>query len=140
MTFVAVRVTRTVPGIVGMLTDGRLRLIAVSGFSPRLAMLAAVSSKTIWASPALLRSTRPEPMSNGSAAVFRSSLTTFVVAVVMIADLMSPGVHVMCCALRRMAAPAMCGDDIDVPAMAWKYWPLGPEAMSAGVGVLPART
>ena len=33
----------------------------------------------------------------------------------------------------------MCGDDIEVPAMARKYWPGGPPAGSSGVGVWPAR-
>src|SRR3954451_20601950 len=35
--------------------------------------------------------------------------------------------------------PAECGDDIDVPAIAWYSSPAGPLAGSIGVGVLPAR-
>ena len=31
------------------------------------------------------------------------------------------------------------GDDIEVPAIAWKYSPGGPAETSMGVGVLPAR-
>ena len=55
------------------------------------------------------------------------------------ADLIWPGVQVGCSAFTRMAEPAMCGEDIEVPAIAWKYWPGGPPATSSGVGVLPAR-
>src|SRR6266700_4139605 len=40
-----------------------------------------------------------------------------------------------------VAAPAACGDDIEVPAITWKRLPGGPRTGSAGfgVGVLPAR-
>ena len=49
----------------------------------------------------------------------RSSLTTLVLAVVIMADLMAPGVQSGCSAFSSSAEPAMCGDDIEVPAMAW---------------------
>ena len=82
-------------------------------------------------------------MSNGSAGVTRSSLTTSVMAVVIIADLICPGVQSGCRAASRMAEPAMCGDDIDVPAIAWKNSPGGlpPSTGSGagGVGEAPAR-
>ncbi len=78
-------------------------------------------------------------MSKGSAGVASSSFTTSVVAVVMRADLTCPGVQSSWAAYRSSAAPATCGDDIEVPAMAWKYSPGGPPAISSGVGVLPAR-
>ena len=58
-------------------------------------------------------------MSNGSAGVVRSSLTTLVSADVIRADLICPGDQVGCVARRRIAAPATCGDDIEVPAIAW---------------------
>ena len=38
-----------------------------------------------------------------------------------------------------MAAPALCGDDIEVPAIAWKYSPGGPSMTLSGTGVWPAR-
>src|SRR5690349_18845515 len=84
-------------------------------------------------------SIRPAPMSSGSAGVVSSSLTTLVFADVMSADLTWPGVQNGWTALTRIAAPATCGADIDVPAIAWKYSPGGPASMASGVGVLPAR-
>ena len=63
---------------------------------------------------------RPPPMSNGSAGVVRSSFTTLVVAVVSSADLMAAGDQSGWSAFRSSAEPATWGDDIDVPAMAWK--------------------
>src|SRR4029453_2723079 len=57
----------------------------------------------------------------------------------MSADLICPGVKPGFSAFSRIAEPAMCGDDIEVPAMAWKYSPGGPRLGTAGVGVCPAR-
>ena len=85
------------------------------------------------------RSTRPDPKSNGSAGVAPSSLTTSWMAVVISADLIWPGDHSGRSAAIRAADPAMCGDDIDVPAIAWKYSPGGPSVLASGVGVWPAR-
>ena len=128
------------PGIVGALIDGVLTSSAVIGLLPSVAIRSAVSSNTIGASPALLRSTRPPPKSNGSAGVTRSSLTTSVIAVVISADLIAPGVQSGWSAFSRIADPAMCGDDIEVPAMAWKYSPGGPPGPRLRrTGVLPAR-
>ncbi len=138
-TFVAVRVTVMLPGIFGRLIDGRLRLIAVAGFAPSAPRLAPDSSNTMGASAASCRSTRPAPMPNGSAAVVRSSLRRLVTDVVISADLIAPGVQLGRRALSRMADPAMAGAAIEVPAMAWKYWPAGPPATTSGVGVFPAR-
>jgi hypothetical protein len=42
--------------------------------------------------------------------------------------------------LEQDAEPAAWGDDIEVPAMAWKSSPGGPPGTSSGVGVLPAST
>jgi hypothetical protein len=78
-------------------------------------------------------------MSNASAGVFRSSLTTLVVAVVISADRIRPGLQSGCRALSQAAPPATCGDDIDVPAIAWNRSPGGPPAGDSGVGVCPAR-
>ena len=122
------------PGIVGALIDGVLTSSAVIGLLPSVAIRSAVSSNTIGASPALFRSTRPAPKSNGSAGVTRSSLTTSVIAVVISADLIAPGVQSGWSAFSRIAEPAACGDDIEVPAMAWKYSPGGPPATSSRNG------
>ena len=84
-------------------------------------------------------SMRPAPMSNGSALVVSSSLSTSVIDVVIRADLIWPGVQVGCAAFIRIAAPATCGEDIEVPAIAMKYSPAGPPVMLSGVGVWPAR-
>src|SRR5690242_3520674 len=101
----------------GAFTDGRLSWTACTGSLPSAAIRAAVSSNVRPGFAARLTWTRPEPMSNGSAGVVRFSLTTLVVAVVMIADLIWPGVQVGCRAFSRMAEPAMCGDAMEVPAM-----------------------
>ena len=85
---------------------GRRRGRRSSRRSRRTSSFVALASAT---------SIRPAPKSNGSAGVVRSSLTTSVVAVVIRADLIWPGVHDGCLAISRMAAPATCGDDIDVP-------------------------
>src|SRR4051794_34357993 len=103
----------------GTFTDGRLTLIAVTGSLPSDAIRTADSSNTTGAAPATLRSTRPAPKSNGSAGVVRSSLTTLVTDVVISADLIAPGVQSGCSDCSRIAEPAMCGDDIEVPAIAW---------------------
>src|SRR5262249_45942628 len=60
---------------------------------------------------------------------------------VIMADLTWPGVQVGCAANTSAATPVACGADIDVPAMAWKFSPGGPEATSeaAGRAELPAR-
>ncbi len=58
-------------------------------------------------------------MSNGSAGVTPSSLTTACVDDVISADLIMPGVQSGCAALTRADMPAECGLDIDVPAIAW---------------------
>ena len=120
LTLVTVRCTVTVPGIVGTSTDGRFRPTASVGDADMAAKRSAVSSNDSEASPALVRSMRPPPMSNGSAGVVRSSLTTLVVAVVSSAVLMAAGVQSGWSAFSRRAEPATCGDDIEVPAMAWK--------------------
>jgi hypothetical protein len=59
-----------------------------------------------------------------------------VVAVVIRADRTWPGVHPGCSASMRMPEPATWGDDIEVPAMAWKYSPGGPSTIDSGAGVL----
>src|SRR3990172_8901573 len=82
-------------------------------------------------------STRPPPMSNGSAAVAWSSLrrgwvslppSGDVNAVLMSADLTLSGVHVGLAARTRAAAPAACGLDIEGPWMTlYSAVPAGPE-------------
>src|SRR6188472_57989 len=126
VTFLTTRSVLILPGMTGASIEGMLRWMAVSGLSPRAAKSAADSSNVSGAAAACATSMRPEPKSNGSAGVVRSSLTTSVVAVVIRADLIWPGVHVGWAALRSRPEPATCGDDIEVPAMAWKYWPGGP--------------
>ena len=58
-------------------------------------------------------------MSNASAGVTPSSLTTLCTDEVISADLISAGVQVGCAALTSAEAPAECGLDIEVPAIAW---------------------
>ena len=118
MTFFATRVVVSEPGRIGAFTDGRLASTAFNGLASMAARLSAVSSKVRPGLPAAPRLIRPAPMSNGSAGVARSCLTTDVVAVVIRADLIWPGVQSGCRALSSTAEPAMCGDDIEVPAMA----------------------
>src|SRR5262245_52046881 len=126
--------------MIGAFTEGRLRWTELIGSLPSTAMFAAVSSSTRPGLLALVRSMRPAPSSDGSAGVVRSSLTTEVLAVSISADLIWAGVQLGWADLSSTAAPALCGEDIDVPAMAWKYSPGGPDATASGVGVLPART
>ena len=119
VTFLTVRPVVIRPGMVGALIDGMLRSIALIGSPLRDANLAAVSEIVSGALLARPTSIRPAPMSNGSAGVVRSSLTTVVLAWVIMADLIWPGPQPGCSALSRIAAPAMCGDAIEVPAIAW---------------------
>src|SRR5262249_57988303 len=86
-----------------------------------------------------VRLSRPEPMSYGSAGVTPSCLTTVVLALVISADLIWPGDQSGCSALSSAPAPATCGDDMDVPVIAWKSSPGGPPSTKAGFGVVPAR-
>ena len=58
-------------------------------------------------------------MSNASAGVTPSSLTTAWIDEVISADLISAGDQVGCAALTSADAPAECGLDIEVPAIAW---------------------
>src|SRR3954451_19753116 len=83
----------------------------------------------------------PAPSLNGSAGVTPSGLNTSWIDEVIMADFTCPGVHVGCAANTSAATPVAWGADIDVPAMAWKFSPGGPEATEpgAGSGVLPAR-
>ena len=119
VTFVTVRLVVTRPGIVGALIDGMLRSIVCSGSPVSAAKLVAVSEIVSGARIAGPTATRPAPMSNGSAGVVSSSLTTAVVDRVIMADLIWPGSQPGCSALSRIATPAMCGEDIEVPAIAW---------------------
>ena len=48
-----------------------------------------------------------------------SSLTTSWTALVISADLIWPGVQLGWAALMSNAVPEACGEDIEVPAMAW---------------------
>ena len=61
-----------------------------------------------------------EELSDLGLDVRRGGSTTSVVAVVIRADLICPGVQSGCRATRSAADPATCGEDIDVPAIAWK--------------------
>ena len=66
-------------------------------------------------------------------------LTTSVVAVVISAERTCPGVQSGCRSASSAAAPATCGDDIDVPAMAWKKLPGGPPPTPSGDGRVPGQ-
>src|SRR5580765_7109268 len=81
-------------------------------------------------------------MSNASAGVTPSSLTTVCTDEVISADLTSAGVQFGCDALTSAETPAACGLDIEVPAIAWKRFPGGPlsAVVWSGCGVMPAST
>ncbi len=81
-------------------------------------------------------STWPAPMSNGSAGVSPSSLTTSWRAVVIRADFTADGDQSGWAWSSRAIRPATCGADIEVPEIDWNSCPGRP---SSGVGVLPAR-
>ena len=94
VTLVAVRVVVSRPGMTGALIDGRLRCDGVDRVVAQARTCAAASRRTSGRGCRRpCRSTRPAPMSNGSAGVVRSSLTTSVIAVVISADLIWPGVQ-----------------------------------------------
>src|SRR3954449_4731503 len=81
-------------------------------------------------------------MSNASAGVTPSSLTTVCTDEVISADLISAGVQVGCAALTSAETPAECGLDIEVPAIAMNRFPGGPlsAVVWSGCGVVPANT
>ena len=72
-------------------------------------------------------------MANGSAGVTRSLSTTSWRAVVISAERAAAGDHSGCACLSRAKTPAMCGLDIEVPAIAWNSSP------PLAYGELPAR-
>ena len=119
LTFTSRRAVEIWPGMVGALIDGMLRSIAFTGLAVWVAIAAPVSEIVSGAWAARPTSIRPAPMSKGSACVRSSSFSTRVIAEVIIADLICPGLQLGWSALSRMAAPAMCGADIEVPAIAW---------------------
>ena len=139
VTLVAVRVVVTEPGIRGALTDAMLASMAGNVPDPTSMKSAAGVSKVRAASAARSIRRRPEPLSNGSAGVARSSLVMAVVAVVLSADRTCPGVQSGWRSISSAAAPATWGDAIEVPAMAMYRLPGGPRAGSSGTGVFPAR-
>ncbi len=59
--------------------------------------------------------TRPLPRANGPASVTPSSSSTPWVAAIASADLISGTLQLGCNWRTRPAAPAWCGDDIEVP-------------------------
>src|SRR6478752_1992187 len=81
-------------------------------------------------------------MSNASAGVTPSSLTTVWTDDVISADLIIAGVHVGWAALTSAETPAECGLDIDVPAIAAYRLPAGPlsAVVWSAAGVQPAST
>ena len=73
------------------------------------------------------RSIRPVPTSKGPAGVAPSSRKSFfVLAVVINADWICPGVQSGWSARRSAPAPATCGLAIEVPSIAWKSSPSRP--------------
>jgi hypothetical protein len=80
----------------------------------------------------------PAPRSKIPAAL-PSGLVTLCSDDVMSADLTWPGVQSGCAAITSADTPAACGDDIEVPAIAWNSSPCGPVARSVDAGVWPAR-
>ena len=88
---------------------------------------APVASNVRPGSPATFRLTRPEPIVERVGRCCAVLLDhAFVLAVVISADLIWPGVQVGWRPLISGAEPAMCGLDIEVPAIAWNSSPCGP--------------
>ena len=85
--FVTTRVVVMRPGITGALIEAMFRWMALSSSAVRAAKSAADSSSVSGDAAAAATSIRPDPKSNGSAGVVRSSFLTFVIAVSMSADL-----------------------------------------------------
>src|SRR5215475_3122187 len=141
-TLIAVRWVLSVPGIVVASTLGRLRSTRWIVSVPAATKFAYVSLKTSVGLTARSARIEPAPMSNGVAGVVPSSLTTACTDDVIIAEMISGGVHVGCEALIRAATPAACGLDIEVPAIAWYRLPGGPlsAVVWSGWGVMPAST
>ena len=141
VTFFNVRVVVTRPGIGDALMLGRLRWTRLSGSVAEATYCAAVTSNVTVGATARLARIEPAPRSNGSDGVTPFSLSTSWRDDVISADLIWPGVQSGCESLTSAEMPALCGLDIDVPAMAWKNWPGGPTAkfVSYGSGVVPAR-
>src|SRR3954468_14632772 len=97
-----------------------LRSMRCSGSPAAAAKLSNDASKTSVGFTARSARIEPAPMSNGSAGVAPSSLTTAWTDEVIRADLIIDGVHVGCAALTSAETPAECGLDIEVPAIAAK--------------------
>jgi hypothetical protein len=60
-------------------------------------------------------------------------------ALVISADLIWPGFQFGCNAFTNAAAPALCGEDIEVPWIDWNNWPGRPPSTEVGIGEWPAR-
>ncbi len=133
------RVVVTRPGSEASYTDGSFRSIRCSGSVRTRSICAGVTSNVRPGSTTPLRSTRPAPSSKTPAGVTPSCSTTLRLAVIISTDFTWAGLKPGCSASTSAADPVMCGAAIDVPAIAWKSCPAGPDATSVGVGVLPAR-
>src|SRR5689334_11871714 len=141
-TFMAVRCVVTEPVIVVASIDGMFRSIRCSVSEPAATKFAYVSLKTSVGLTARSARIEPAPMSNASAGVTPSSLTTVWTDEVISADLIIGGVQVGWAALTSAETPAACGLDIEVPAIAMNRFPGGPlsAVVWSGCGVVPAST
>src|SRR3954462_7405019 len=141
-TLVAVPGPEIEPLMVVASIDGMFRSIRCSESLPAATMLAYVSLNPGVGWTARSARIEPAPMSNASAGVTPSSLTTVCTDEVISADLISAGVHVGCAALTSAETPAECGLDIEVPAIAMNRFPAGPlsAVVWSGCGVVPANT
>src|SRR4051812_43763978 len=141
-TLIAVRCVVMSPVIVVVSTLGMFRSTRCIVSEPAATKSAYVSLKTSVGLTARSARIEPAPMSNASAGVVPSSLTTDCTDDVMRADLIIGGVHVGWAALTRAETPAECGLDIDVPAIAMNRFPAGPlsAVVWSGCGVVPAST
>ncbi len=88
---------------------------------------------------ALFGSISPEPWSKTVAAVLPSSLTTFELAVSISSDFSSAGESVGCACVSSAAAPATCGEAIEVPWIAWNRKPGRSSVVGVGWSAAPAR-
>src|SRR3954447_5456528 len=141
-TLIAVRCVVMSPVIVVVSTLGMFRSTRCIVSEPAATKSAYVSLKTSVGLTARSARIEPAPMSNASAGVVPSSLTTLWTEEVIRADLISGGVQSGCAALTSAETPAECGEDIEVPAIAMNRLPAGPlsAVVWSGWAVVPAST
>ena len=98
-----------------------------------------VVSSTRPGSAALFGSISPEPLSKALASVTPSSFSTSGLALVISDDFSSAGVNSGWSCVSSAAAPATCGEAIEVPLIDWNSSPGFSSELTAGSGAAAAR-